>query len=71
MIHDVDLLVRYCDFKVESVEAYSHKLLSDQDDCLDAYLTSADGRKALIRASRVDPVEKREVSIFPFCCKDH
>lgn len=61
MIHDIDLLLFQFGFKVNNVKAIGQKVLSNQYDYVTVQLEGEDDRLAQITASRVDPVELRQI----------
>lgn len=64
MIHDIDLVLSLVPADIERVEAFGMSILGENEDCVQARLTFADGCVADLSANRVSPTTRRDMQIW-------
>ena len=64
MIHDLDLVLSLARSEVIDVQAFGVQLMGNNEDCVQARLTFADGCIADLAANRVSPSQKRALQVW-------
>jgi predicted dehydrogenase len=64
MIHDIDLVLGIVQAEPRKIEAFGVSVLGEQEDCVQARLTFADGCIADLAANRVSPTARRDMQVW-------
>jgi predicted dehydrogenase len=64
MIHDLDLVLDLAGAPLEKVDAFGLSILGENEDCVQARLTFANGCIADLAANRVNPTTRRTMQIW-------